>query len=166
MWSDRSAVDPDELHDLLGPDEVVHRWARPHGRVLALPIVLAVVLALAVGFAYGALDTPFDRWSIVGVAIGWLLLAGPTVWRWAHAVHVLTSERVLVLSGRRGRIDVDLPVSAIEDVRVRRRALGALIGHGDVVLVHDGGDTTTLHDVRAPRRLRRRLLELRDADPQ
>jgi len=157
-------VDPDDLDDLLGPDEVVHRWARPHGRVLILPTVLAVVLSLAVGFAYGALEAPLDRWAVVGAVVSWLLLAGPTVWRWSHAVHALTSTRVLVLSGRRGRLDVDLPLAAIEDAEVRRRALGVLMGHGDVVLVHDDGEMTTLHDVRAPRRLRRRLIELRDVE--
>ncbi len=159
-------MDPDDLDELLDPDETVHLWARPHPIVLALPTVLATVLSLAAGFSHGALDAPLDLWVVVGAVVGWLVLAGPTVWRWTHAVHALTSDRVLVLSGRRGRIDVDLPLAGIEDVEVRRRALGALIRHGHVVLVHDDGDHTTLHDVRAPGRLRRRLHELRDPEPR
>ncbi len=135
---------------LVGRGEEVQLDARPHGIVLARPFAKALALAAAGGLVV-SLGWPATPFGALAVAAG-ALLALLAVWRWERTRVVVTSERLLVLSGTVRRRGVSVRLARLGPVEVEQSALGRLLGFGTLV----AGDLEIPHVAR-PREVCRLL---------
>lgn len=85
---------------------------------------------------------------LLGLAI--LLLVGRTTWhaaRWTADRFVVTSSRVLLVTGLMNRRVSMLPLRKLTDMSYRRSSLGWMLGYGEFVM-ESAGESQALHRVR------------------
>jgi hypothetical protein len=110
--------------------ERVRLEARPHGIVLAPALGRAAVLA---GCCAGLWSVGWP-WTLPGALLLAAAAAGAlrAVWTWERTLLILTTERLIVVSGtlRRSRADVRLANVAIQ---VEQGLLGRVLGYGTLI---------------------------------
>jgi membrane protein YdbS with pleckstrin-like domain len=114
-----------------GTPERVRLVARQHGVVLAGSLARALALAGA-GGALALWGWPASLAGALALALA-AVVALRGVWRWERTRLLVTTHRLVVVTGtlRRSRADVALArVSAIE---VEQGLLGRLLGYGTVI---------------------------------
>jgi hypothetical protein len=130
------------LNKLLGENEQVIYVTRQHWLVLAgeilsetvLSIALIVLVTLILLLPIGIPISPL-------VALGYLLLAFPLVslWRdaliWSNRKFVVTTHRVVQLSGVLNKNVIDSSLEKVNDVKMEQSALGRLLGYGDIEIL-------------------------------
>jgi membrane protein YdbS with pleckstrin-like domain len=126
--------------------EHVRLDARPHGIVLARPLLRAIALAIVGGAAFlGPWPLPVAGALALGLAAV-LALAG--VWRWDRTRLVLTSDTLSIAHGVLRREQASVRLSRLGAVEVQQSLAGRLLGYGTIV----AGDLE-IHAVAAPREL-------------
>jgi membrane protein YdbS with pleckstrin-like domain len=112
-------------------DEPVRLEARQHGAVLLRPFAAALLLAVAAGFlAAAGWPAAFGATLLLLVAAAVALRAA---WRWERTRLVVTTERLLVLSGTFRRRSAAVRLSRVGAVEVEQSLAGALLGYGTLV---------------------------------
>ena len=104
---------------------------RPHGIVLARPLVKALALAGA-GAALVALGLPTSPLGAALVALS-AIVAVRAVWRWERTRILVTDERIRVLDGTLRRREASVPLGRAGAVEVEQSLLGRLLGYGTLV---------------------------------
>lgn len=140
---------PDDLL-VSGEQVVVH--ARPHWKVLVLP-VLAFLVTVGLGTYLAGLisDQSWATWgwlvlAAVGLAlVGWLTVVPVAQWRTTH--FVVTTRRVLVREGVISRHGIDLPMSRINSVRFHHTMIERLLGCGTLTIESASDEPLEFEDV-------------------
>ena len=127
------------LTKLLGENEQIIYVTRQHWLVLAGEILSESVLAIAwivLVTLILALSIP-----IPFAALGYLLLIFPLVslWRdvllWSNRKFVVTSFRVIQLSGVLSKNVTDSSLEKVNDVKLEQSFLGRMLGYGDIEIL-------------------------------
>jgi len=116
------------------PEAVVARL-RPHGRALFWPSLALILILGATGYFYGTFAEP---WQNIAVLAGALLL-GILLWllpllHWLGRHYTITTRRIVLRSGFFVRVRQELLHSRGYDVSVRKNAMQAMFGSGDVLI--------------------------------
>jgi hypothetical protein len=104
---------------------------RPHGVVLARPLVRAAVLA-ATGALLVVLGWPATAGGAVLLGLA-AMVALRAVWRWERTRVVLTSEKLFVVHGTWRRRAAAVRLARADPIEVEQSALGRLLGYGTLV---------------------------------
>ena len=130
------------LNKMLGENEEIIYVTRQHWLVLAgeilsecvLSLALIVLVTIILVLPIGIPISPF-------VALGYLLLVFPLVslWRdaliWSNRKFVVTTHRVVQLSGVLNKNIIDSSLEKVNDVKMEQTALGRLLGYGDIEIL-------------------------------
>ena len=115
---------------------------RQHPAVLVGPAALALAGLVAAPIVASALPaSPPDLGVVVWGA--WLVLLVRLAWRiagWTAAFLVLTSERIVLITGTVVRTVSIIPLQAVNDVIMRRSAGGQLFGYGELLITSGAPD--------------------------
>jgi len=113
---------------------VVHR----HPAVLVGP-VLAVLIWLAISGWLSVLPK-ISGIAVLAIWLAWFLLLLRLVWKilnWLFDYRVVTSDRMLFISGVVARDIVMIPYAQLIDMSYRRSQLGIILGYGSLILEVD-----------------------------
>jgi membrane protein YdbS with pleckstrin-like domain len=111
--------------------ESVRLEARQHGVVLAPALARALALAAA-GGALVLLGWP----ATVPGALAVALAAAATlraVWRWERTRLLVTTERLVVMTGTLRRTRAEVPLARVGTLEVEQGLAGRLLGYGTLV---------------------------------
>jgi len=129
------------ISDYLHPDESLIMLIRRHPATLIIPIVL-VVAGLTVALLY----TTSSRNSGIIVTLiwsAWGLLILNLVYKtleWWEACFVVTSKRMLLITGVVTRLSDSLDLDKVKDISFERSVGGRLLGYGSFILRPAGDD--------------------------
>jgi membrane protein YdbS with pleckstrin-like domain len=111
--------------------EHVRLVARQHGIVLARPLVGALALAGG-GGALFLLGWPASAGGAVALAVA-AAAALRAVWRWERTRLLVTSERLVVVTGTLRPSRADVPLARVSAVEVEQGLVGRLLGYGTLI---------------------------------
>ena len=140
------------------PGEEVLVDIRPHWAFLTAPllvsvVVIAVGVALDVGYPHTSVALHWVEGAVVAVPCLWLAVR---VVRWRTTSLVLTSMRIVEQWGTVSRRQVETRLAVIEGVTVVQSLFRRLLGTGRIELeIWGGAEIHYLDDVRKPVILRR-----------
>lgn len=127
------------LDRLLGEREQIVLVTRQHWLVLAEAIIAEVLLLIGIVALVTLLLT---TWVVNPlVALGYLLVLLPIlaltrdVLAWANRKYVVTTRRVIQISGVVNKNVLDSSLEKVNDVRLEQSAFGRLLGYGDVEIL-------------------------------
>lgn len=123
---------------------------RPHGVVLAGPLMQALALSLG-GLVTLVLGGRVAVAGVLGLVAG-ALVALRAVWRWERTRIVVTRHEVALVQGTLRRRSASVPLGRGGAVEVEQSLLGRMLGYGTVVIAE-----LELPYVARPRELERRL---------
>jgi len=127
------------LQKLLGQDEKVLRVARQHWTLLigqVLPEVLLFIAIIVLTSIVWAQWLPGNA-----TALGYLLLILPAIsllWdvlRWSHHQVVVTTRRVIQITGVFNKSVVDSSLEKVNDVKMDQSFWGRIFGFGDIEIL-------------------------------
>lgn len=105
--------------------------ARPHGVVLARPLVKALALTAA-GAALLAVGWPATPVGALSLALA-AAIALRAVWTWERTRLVITDDEIGVVTGTLRRRAARLPLGRVGAIEVEQGPLGRLLGYGTLV---------------------------------
>ena len=116
---------------LASPEERICLEARRHGVVLARPVGRALVLA-----ASGAILLT-QPWALLVpgallVGLGALTLLR-AVWRWERTRFVVTTDKLLIVSGSGRRRSESIRLRTLQTLEVEQSLAGRVFGYGTIV---------------------------------
>ena len=135
------ATAPAAVTKYLLPNEQQVITVRKHPAVLLRPVIFT-----AAGLILAAVLTGFARHNGTAVLIIWLLWLVPlgyfivAVAEWTDSYFVVTSRRMLLISGLVARKVAMMPLVKVTDMSFQRTAQGRLLGYGTFILESAGQD--------------------------
>ncbi len=123
---------------LLNEDEEVVIDVRPHGIVMAWPLVALVASIAAAVFVSTETDNDVLLLLMLAVVLAVLAWFLYRLARWATTNLVVTSDRLIVRSGivaKRGR---EIPLERINDITVTQSIVNRMLRSGDLVVESAG----------------------------
>jgi uncharacterized membrane protein YdbT with pleckstrin-like domain len=131
-----AAVSKTYLESLLAHNEQVIRVARQHWFMLIRSVFLEVVLILIIGMAVTALTVIFPP-----AAIAYLLILIPMAivirdfLAWWNRQYVITSRRVIQVSGTFNKRVTDSSLEKVNDVKMAQSFFGRVFDFGDLEIL-------------------------------
>jgi hypothetical protein len=135
------ATTPKSVSKYLLPHEHQVITVRKHPAILLRPVIFTVA-----GLILAAVLTGFARHNGTAVLIIWLLWLIPlgyltaAVIEWTDNYFIVTSERMLLISGLTTRKVAMMPLVKVTDMSFQRNAQGRLLGYGTFILESAGQD--------------------------
>jgi Bacterial PH domain len=135
------ATAPTSINKYLLPHEHQVITVRKHPAILLRPVIYAVA-----GLILAAVLTAFARHNGTAVLIIWLLWLIPlgyvivAVIEWADSFFIVTSQRMLLITGLVTRKVAMMPLVKVTDMSFQRNAQGRLLGYGTFILESAGQD--------------------------
>jgi uncharacterized membrane protein YdbT with pleckstrin-like domain len=129
------------LNKLLGDNEKIIQVTRQHWLVLAGEIISESVLALAWIVLVTLLLVLPPMLLSPWIALAYILLVFPlaSLWRdvlvWSNRKFVVTSFRVIQLSGVLNKNVTDSSLEKVNDVKLEQSMLGRMFGYGDIEIL-------------------------------
>jgi uncharacterized membrane protein YdbT with pleckstrin-like domain len=178
MLDDQAGVVPDGdplpspmvLRYLFTTERFVGEWRR-HWSMLWREIVGTIAATFVLGYVAGRAGQTSGLF--VGTAtVVWGLVALWAAWRvgdWWFDRFVLTSRRVMVVSGMVSRKVAMMPLARVTDMAYNQSPLGRLLGYGSFILESAGQDQALreVHHLPHPRELYLLMLdEMYGPDPK
>jgi len=111
---------------------------RTHIKVLFIPFLILLVVALLEGFAQSRADGPVNspaRWVFVGIAA--VLIIWGTLLpfaKWLSWTYTLTNKRIVEQKGLLTRTGRVIPLSRINDVAFEKGLLDRILGCGTLII--------------------------------
>ena len=158
------------LDSLLASDEAIQRVSRRHWVVLfrsavlnGLGVVICVLLAgITTGLwqAQGGWWWTVATWALALLAVLCVVRLGVDLARWAATQYVVTTRRVLEVSGVLNRVVRDSNLDKINDLVLYQSAWGRLLGYGDIEII-TGADVgmNKLEKIRDPLGFKKTMLD-------
>jgi uncharacterized membrane protein YdbT with pleckstrin-like domain len=152
--------------DLLGDDEELVMVIRPHVRVLAAPVIILILVAVAGGLLWSAVPEwstqSWLRWGIVLLAA--VVIVRWVVWplvQWWSTVYAITTHRLVTRSGVISRSGHDMPLVRLNDVSFSHTLIQRMLGCGTIV-AESGGERgqLVLRDIPDVEKVQRILYQL------
>ena len=125
--------------DALSNDEEIISSFRPHWKLLIVPFLWFVVLAVGIGLAAAYLN--WVGWIVSLVLLGliiWLVVRPLVDWYWTR--YVLTTERLITRTGLIAKQGVEIPLENITNVNFSQTVIERVLGAGDL-LIESAGTT-------------------------
>jgi uncharacterized membrane protein YdbT with pleckstrin-like domain len=144
--------------NLLAGERVVYR-TRLYWLVLAWPIVLAILVAVPVGWLLATQSWNDLAWIPIGIAV--LFLLGAIIKRQSSDFAV-TNKRVLMKVGVFSTRSIELFLTKIEAIAVHQSLMGRILHYGDIVVTGSGGTQEAFADIQSPLRFRRAVQVVTD----
>lgn len=120
---------------------------RTHIKVLFVPFLILILVALLEGFAQARIDGSVTSWQrIVVVAIAVVLLVWGTLIpfaKWFAWTYTLTNRRIVEQRGLLTRTGRVIPLSRINDVAFEKNLNDRLLGCGTLI-IHDASEQAGL----------------------
>src|SRR6266542_2054101 len=130
---------PASVNRYLLPNERQYITVRLHTASLLLPVSLVlgglVVAGVLTGIAHG------NRAAVNIIWLAWGLLLLNLVWKvanWSVDYFVVTSQRMLLITGILTRKVAMMPLVKVTDMSFQRSAMGRLLGYGEFILESAG----------------------------
>jgi hypothetical protein len=129
------------LESLLSEREKVLLLTRQHWFLLASAIFLEITAILIIFAASIAAAIAFPPFSILVVAVGFLLLLLPlaTMTRdilvWSNRQFVVTNRRVMQIDGIFNKNVTDSSLEKVNDVKMSQSAIGRMFNYGDIEIL-------------------------------
>jgi uncharacterized membrane protein YdbT with pleckstrin-like domain len=157
------------LKKVLSHDEKVELIVRQHWLVLFgrifFPLVLAVVILAGVTAAR-LLWTP-DRPQVVYAYALVILPLVPLIWRyivWRNHFYVMTSRRVIQLTGVFSKEVSDSLLEKLNDVKTDQSFIGRVFGYGDIeIMTASETGVNNFRHISKPLEFKRAMLEAKEA---
>jgi uncharacterized membrane protein YdbT with pleckstrin-like domain len=129
------------LESLLGEHEKIVLVTRQHWIILARAILVEIIsiLILLGAIIVASLSTKISIAIIL--VIGFILLLIPIttmtvdILNWSHRQFIITSRRVIQLSGVFNKNVIDSNLEKVNDVKMVQSAMGRMLGYGDVEIL-------------------------------
>lgn len=138
--------------DLLVEGERVVLHTHHHGKMLAGPVLVLLLVVAVCGFLAAVVRE--QTWAPVAwialAAVGAALVVRLTllpVIRWRTTHFVVTTRRVLVREGVLSRTGIDIPMSRINSVQFRHTVLERVLGCGTLVIESASDEPLEFTDV-------------------
>jgi uncharacterized membrane protein YdbT with pleckstrin-like domain len=130
---------------------------RPHPIALALPAIYTVIVTVAAGFLANWLGGPWWLWPGIWI-VAMLIYPVPRLIWWLTSNFVVTSERVIHRQGWIAKRSMEIPLSAINDVRFEQGIFDRIVGAG-TLLISSAADfgTNSFDDVRDPEEVQKTI---------
>jgi membrane protein YdbS with pleckstrin-like domain len=155
---------------LFTSEHFVGEWRR-HWSMLWLEMVVLVVATFLLGYLAGmtghvsnlVVGTATAVWGVVVLWVSW------RVGDWYYDRFVLTSRRVMVVSGMVNRKVAMMPLARVTDMAYNQSVLGRMLGYGSFILESAGQDQALreVHHLPQPRELYLLMLdEMYGPDPR
>jgi uncharacterized membrane protein YdbT with pleckstrin-like domain len=149
---------------LLADDEKLVLVLRRHVKVLFVPFLIFVVVAVLIGLSFLLPGQPIA--TIVVAAVGVVVLLKWSVWPlvvWLNTTYAITTRRLVIRTGVLNRSGHDMPLSRLNDVSFSHNLLERMLGCGTLV-VESGGEQGQLEldDVPKVELVQRTLYRLSD----
>jgi uncharacterized membrane protein YdbT with pleckstrin-like domain len=156
---------PLTVNRYLLPHEDLVITTRQHPAVLIGPVILSLA-GVVVATILSRMVPRADQSLVVAIWAGWAVLVLRTfvkVSGWAVGEFVITSERVLFITGVFTRRIYSIPLGLIDDISVRRSPGARLFGYGELVVRsgHQKQVRQRIQYVAYPDELARRMDERR-----
>jgi uncharacterized membrane protein YdbT with pleckstrin-like domain len=125
------------LNSLLGEKETILLVARQHWLVLLSETISELLLTLVVLVLIGVLAVFLGPLALLGL----IILIAPAisltrdVLLWANRKYVITSRRVIQLSGVISKNVADSSLEKVNDVKLEQSFFGRLLGYGDIEIL-------------------------------
>lgn len=147
------------------PEQVVARF-RSHGRRLAGPVMLAIVVSAATGYFAGRLPEQWMNQAVFALAAVLVLVFSvvPLVSWLAHR-YVVTTRRIILRGGLFVNTRRDFLLNRGIDVTLERRGLQLLFRSADVRVASGQGAAVVLKDVPAADLVLQAILDLSERRP-
>jgi len=123
--------------DALSDDEDIISSFRPHWKLLFIPLLWFIALAVAMILVAWKLD--WGRWVILAillVLVLWFVVKPLVDWWWTR--YVLTTERLITRSGLIAKKGVEIPLERITNVNFSQTAFERVLGAGDLLVESAG----------------------------
>ncbi len=130
---------PASINKYLLPHEHQVITVRKHLAILLRPVIFTVT-----GLILAAVLTGFARHNGTAVLIIWLLWLIPlgylivAVIEWTDSYFIVTSQRMMLISGMATRKVAMMPLVKVTDMSFQRNAQGRLLGYGTFILESAG----------------------------
>ena len=127
---------------------------RTHIKVLFIPFVILLLVALLEGFVQAKVDGDVNasvRWILVGIAV--VLVSFGTLlpfFKWLAWTYTLTNKRIVEQKGLLTRTGRVIPLSRINDVAFEKNLSDRILGCGTLI-IHDASDQAGLSLKDIPR---------------
>lgn len=149
--------------DALSDDEEIISSFRPHWKLLIIPLVWFIGLAIIAVLAATYLDGWFRNIVLIILLalLLWLLVAPLVDWWWTR--YVLTTERLITRSGLIAKSGVEIPLENITNVNFSQTAIERMLGAGDL-LIESAGSTgqSKFRDIPHPDEFQALLYKVRE----
>ncbi len=149
----------------LTEDEKIVSQFRPHWKLLAIPIVWFLLIAVGVFavFRWVPGGAVIDLVLVLVLAAAFLWLVVKPVIDWYFTRYVLTTERLITRKGLISRHGVEIPLENITNVNFSQTIFERLLGAGDL-LVESAGETghSAFFDIPHPDRFQAVLYKVRE----
>jgi hypothetical protein len=107
---------------------------RLHPAVLVGPVFTTLIGLSVAGFVSSSVKVSPDL--VLSIWIAWAFLVFYLVGqvaRWYNSLFLMTSERIIAISGMLSRDVSSIPLARAEGMRLRRTTMGAILGYGHLV---------------------------------
>jgi uncharacterized membrane protein YdbT with pleckstrin-like domain len=151
---------------LLGDEDVLlsvrQHWLFLWGRIIGAVLFAAVVIAAVAGLQFAFPDMPQIAWGYLGA-----LLALPVLWWrvlvWQNRQYVVTSRRVMQLSGVFTKEVIDSLLEKVNDLKTDQSLLGRLFGYGDIeILTASEAGINAIRHIAGPLEFKRFILDAKE----
>ncbi|MDR7087616.1 putative membrane protein YdbT with pleckstrin-like domain [Aeromicrobium panaciterrae] len=120
---------------------------RTHIKVLFIPFVILLLVALLEGFVQAKVDGEANatvRWILVGIAVV-LVFFGTLLpfFKWLAWTYTLTNKRIVEQKGLLTRTGRVIPLNRINDVAFEKNLTDRILGCGTLI-IHDASDQAGL----------------------
>lgn len=151
-------------HRLLADDEKLVLVLRRHIKVLFVPFLIFVGVAVLIGLSF---LIPGQPWVQLAVgALGLVVLAKWSLWPlivWANTTYAITTRRLIIRTGVLNRSGHDMPLSRLNDVSFSHNIIERMLGCGTLVVESAGEQgQLRLEDVPKVELVQRTLNRLSD----
>jgi len=154
------------LAKVLAHDEEVLFTARQHALFLWGRIIGAVLLALVIIVAVLVLQTIFVS-PLVSLGLLLALVVLPTIWwrvlSWRNHLYVVTTRRVMQLSGVFTKVVIDSLLEKVNDLKTDQSLLGRVFGYGDIeILTASEAGINQFRAIAHPLEFKRAILDAKE----
>lgn len=155
------------IRDMMSTDEEIRLITRQHWITIARAVVAYSLMfglfLLISGIGFGANE---QAWSsplgllATGIALVALAMLMITILRWYYHQFVVTTRRVMQVSGVFNRLVSDTNLDKVNDVVLAQSFLGRILGYGDVEII-SGSDVGVdmLRRIRDPLGFKKMMLD-------
>ncbi len=148
------------------PEHVVARL-RSHGRRLAGPGIVTVIVCAATGYIAGRLPEPWMNQAVAALAAVLVLaLSVVPLISWLAHRYVVTTRRIILRRGLFVNTRRDFLLSRGLDISLERRGLQLLFRSGDVRIENREGVAVLLRDVPSADLVLQAILDLSERRPR